>query len=109
MHSLAHNALMPLAIERLDARGWARRASVAARIRGLAIGRRLKGEQLTMARALGYGFCPGRNRAGLAAAMWHINRALGAYGVRYLRDGYDDELEPRDCIYSHIDLGRLPG
>lgn len=100
---------MPLAIERLDARSWRRRATVAARCRGLAIGRRLKGEQLTMARALGYGFCPGRNRVGLAAATWHINRAFGACGARYLRDGYDDELEPRHCIDYHIDLGRLPG
>ncbi len=109
MRSSPHTALMPLVIERLDGRGGARRVTVAERSRGLAIGRRCKGEQPTMARALGYGFCAGRNRVGLAAAMWHINRAFEAYEVQHLRDSCDDELEPRVCIYHHIDLGRLPG
>lgn len=78
--------------------------TVAARFRGQGIARRLKSAQLDLARHLGYQYFAGRNRVGLAEQMWRINCEFNAYQVQYLKDDYDDEFEPRDCIYYHIDL-----
>lgn len=78
--------------------------TVAAPYRGHGIARQLKAAQIECARTLGYRYLAGRNRVGLAERMWRINRAFGAYQVQFLRNSYNDGLEPRDCIYYHIDL-----
>ena len=46
----------------------------------------------------------GRNRIGLADAMWRLNQRFGARSLRVIRDTYPDGPPPRDCIYYHIDL-----
>ncbi len=78
--------------------------TVAALYRGHGVARQIKAAQIERARALGYRYLAGRNRVGLAERMWRINRAFGAYQIQFLRNSYSDGLEPRDCIYYHIDL-----
>jgi len=75
--------------------------------RAQGVATKLKSAQLHYARELGYVDLAGRNRVGLAQHMWHINQRLGAYQVQYLKNEYDDDLEPKDCIYYHIDLRSL--
>ena len=78
--------------------------AVAAPFRGRGIARQIKAMQLTIAREEGYAFLAGRNRVGLADAMWKINRAFGAYQVQYLQNDYPDDIKPNACIYYHIRL-----
>ena len=69
--------------------------TVAERARGRGIGWRLRLEQLKLAltakTATGaprYAFITGRNRMGVADAMWSINRKLGAYTARVFTSQY---------------------
>ena len=74
--------------------------------RGKGVGRELKTRQLTLARSVGYQLIAGRNRAGLANAMWQLNRSLGARAVHIIEKDYGDGIEPDICIYYHIKLDR---
>jgi GNAT superfamily N-acetyltransferase len=78
--------------------------TVSGAYRGRGIGFLLKRSLLEEARQLGYRYVAGRNRVGMAAAMWRLNRRLGAYQVQWLERSYRDRLQPSDCIYYHIDL-----
>ncbi len=71
---------------------------------GRGIGRELKTRQLQRARELGYSYVSGRNREGLADAMWHINQTLGARIDQRLENDYDDDIQPNVCIYYKIYL-----
>jgi GNAT superfamily N-acetyltransferase len=77
---------------------------VAPGFQGHGLGRRLKSAQVDLARSLGYRRLTGRNRVGLAAAMWHINRSLGARTLAIVEGDYNDDLEPNRCIYYEIEL-----
>jgi len=72
--------------------------------RGKGVGRELKTRQLALARSAGYQLIAGRNRAGLANAMWQLNRSLGARAVHLIEKDYEDGIEPDICIYYHIKL-----
>ena len=78
--------------------------TVAAPYRGLGVAQALKHAQIERAATLGYRIYAGRNRVGLADAMWHINRAAGAREIRRITDAYADDLGPHSAIYYHIDL-----
>jgi len=71
---------------------------------GQGIARQLKTRQLERARELGFSFLTGRNREGLADAMWHINQTLGAVVDQRLENDYDDDIHPNVCIYYKINL-----
>jgi len=71
---------------------------------GRGIARQLKVRQLDRARELGFAFLSGRNREGLADAMWHINKTLGATVDQRLENDYNDDIQPNVCIYYKIDL-----
>ena len=83
---------------------YAADTTVATPYRGLGVAQALKHAQIARTAALGYRIYAGRNRVGLADAMWHINRAAGAREIRRITDAYVDELGPRSAIYYHIDL-----
>ncbi len=72
---------------------------------GHGVARRLKVHQLERARELGFSYLSGRNREGLADAMWHINQTLGAVVDQRLENDYDDDIQPNVCIYYKVDLG----
>ncbi|MDH3379268.1 MAG: hypothetical protein OEQ39_20270 [Gammaproteobacteria bacterium] len=78
--------------------------TVAAPYRGQGVAQALKRAQIERTVALGFRVYAGRNRVGLADAMWHINRAAGAREVQRITDAYSDDLGPRSAIYYHIDL-----
>ncbi|MDP6140309.1 MAG: hypothetical protein QF734_09155 [Arenicellales bacterium] len=77
---------------------------VASQWRGRGLGRQLKLAQLVQAAGAGYRIVSGRNRAGLAHAMWVLNRSLGARALHLIENDYADSLEPNLCIYYHITL-----
>ena len=56
------------------------------------------------ARLEGFKSVCGRNRAGLANAMWQLNTSLGARAVHIIEKDYQDGLAPDICIYYHIAL-----
>ncbi len=94
-----------------DDPGWGRRDTlfsadlvVAEGWRNSGVARALKHRQVEAARAAGYRRIAGRNRVGVADAMWRVNLSLGAYVVHHLRDEYVDDVGPADCLYYHIDL-----
>ena len=72
------------------------------RRRGIA--RALKRAQLETARGLGYRCVSGRNRVGLADAMWRLNVSLGARELFRIDDAYPDGPPPRQAIYYRIAL-----
>jgi GNAT superfamily N-acetyltransferase len=72
--------------------------------RGRRIARTLKHAQLDLARELGYRVVAGRNRVGLADAMWRLNVSLGAREIARIVDAYPDGPEPREALYYHIEL-----
>ena len=72
--------------------------------RGQGIGRELKARQIEAARSEGFTSICGRNRAGLAQAMWQLNTSLGARAVHIIEKDYQDGIEPDICIYYHIAL-----
>ena len=78
--------------------------TVAAPYRGLGVAQALKHAQIERTAALGYRIYAGRNRVGLADAMWRINCAAGAQEIQRITDAYADNLRPRSAIYYHIDL-----
>ncbi|MDA1316098.1 MAG: GNAT family N-acetyltransferase [Acidobacteria bacterium] len=71
---------------------------------GHGIGAALKAHQIERARASGYKFISGRYRVGLAEVMGRISRKLGASEIRYLRNSYQDDIEPRDAVYYRMNL-----
>ncbi len=71
---------------------------------GQGIGSALKANQIERARRGGFKYITGRYRVGIAEGMGRISRKWGAYDLRYLRDSYADDLEPRDAVYYRIDL-----
>ena len=72
--------------------------------RGQGIGRKLKAHQIDAARSEGFEQVSGRNRAGLADAMWRLNSSLGARAVHIIEKDYQDGIEPDLCIYYRIAL-----
>ncbi|HCX87413.1 MAG TPA: hypothetical protein DG761_05270 [Gammaproteobacteria bacterium] len=72
--------------------------------RGQGIGRELKARQIDTARSAGFKQICGRNRAGLADAMWQLNVSLGARAVHIIEKDYKDGIEPDLCIYYRIPL-----
>ena len=72
--------------------------------RGQGIGKLLKRYQIERAQAIGYTFVVGRNRAGLADAMWRLNQSFGAVEVARFENSYPDGPEPRTAVYYRIDL-----
>jgi len=72
--------------------------------RGQGIGRELKTRQIDAAWSEGFQQVSGRNRAGLADAMWQLNRSLGARAVHIIEKDYQDGIEPDLCIYYRIAL-----
>jgi len=77
---------------------------VDAHYRGQGIGRELKVRQIEAARSEGFKSVCGRNRAGLANAMWRLNTSLGARAVHIIEKDYQDGIEPDICIYYHMAL-----
>ena len=75
-----------------------------AHYRGQGIGRELKLRQIEAARSEGFRSVCGRNRAGLAQAMWRLNTSLGARAVHIIEKDYQDGIEPDICIYYHMAL-----
>ncbi|MFQ6025967.1 MAG: GNAT family N-acetyltransferase [Dehalococcoidia bacterium] len=67
----------------------------------------LKQRQIQETRSQGYSFLAGRNRVGLAEGMIELNASLGAYEVQRIANYYQDDLDPKDLTYYHIDLDRL--
>ena len=82
--------------------------TVAAEHRGRGIARALKMAQLDTARTLGYRWVSGRNRVGLADAMWRLNVSLGARELYRIDDAYPDGPPPRQAIYYQITLDLAP-
>ena len=72
--------------------------------RGQGIGRELKTRQIDAAWSEGFRQVSGRNRAGLADAMWQLNSSLGARAVHIIEKDYQDGIEPDLCIYYRIAL-----
>ena len=72
--------------------------------RGQGIGRELKVRQIDAAQSEGFEQVSGRNRAGLANAMWRLNSSLGARAVHIIEKDYRDGIEPDLCIYYRIPL-----
>jgi len=72
--------------------------------RGQGIGRELKTRQIDAAWSEGFQQVSGRNRAGLADAMWQLNSSLGARAVHIIEKDYQDGIEPDLCIYYRIAL-----
>ncbi len=68
------------------------------------IGRELKTRQIDAARSEGFQQISGRNRAGLADAMWQLNSSLGARAIHIIEKDYQDGIEPDLCIYYRIAL-----
>jgi GNAT superfamily N-acetyltransferase len=77
---------------------------VDAHYRGQGIGREFKVRQIETARLEGFKSVCGRNRAGLANAMWRLNTSLGARAVHIIEKDYQDGIAPDVCIYYHIAL-----
>jgi len=77
---------------------------VDAHYRGQGIGREFKVRQIEAARSEGFKSVCGRNRVGLAQAMWRLNASLGARAVHIIQKDYRDGIEPDICIYYHIAL-----
>ena len=75
---------------------------VDAHYRGRGIGRELKVRQIETACSEGFKSVCGRNRVGLANAMWRLNTSLGARAVHIIEKDYQDGIEPDICIYYHI-------
>ena len=78
--------------------------TVAPEHRGRGIARALKRAQLETARALRYRWVCGRNRVGLADAMWRLNVSLGARELYRIENAYPDGPPPRQAIYYRIAL-----
>jgi GNAT superfamily N-acetyltransferase len=72
--------------------------------RGQGIARLLKTHQVEAARRVGFRRATGRNRIGVAVAMWAVNISLGARVLQTLKDEYMDDIGSRDCWYYEIDL-----
>ena len=68
------------------------------------IGRELKVRQIQAAYLEGFKSVCGRNRVGLARAMWQLNTSLGARAVHIIEKDYQDDIGPDICIYYHITL-----
>ena len=65
---------------------------------------RITARQIEAASSEGFTSICGRNRAGLAQAMWQLNTSLGARAVHIIEKDYQDGIEPDICIYYHMAL-----
>ena len=83
--------------------------TVSEKYRGRGIGQALKHAQIERAKSLGFHYVTGRNRVGMAQAMWRLNQQLGAVEVARIKNDYPDGPEPRDAIYYRIPLPGCDG
>ncbi len=72
--------------------------------RNQGLGYALKSQQIEQARKYGYLYLSGRNRVGLAQAMWNMNLKFGAKEVCRIANAYTDGPMPREAIYYRINL-----